>query len=333
MTHPRITLITPSLNQGAFLEQTICSVLDQKYPNLEYMVIDGGSNDQSPGIIKKYADQLSWWTSEKDHGQPHAINKGLKRATGEIVGWINSDDYLEMGSLFRVAENFHLQGVNCVIGKISYFNRQGALWKSENVVRQPEEKTLGSGVVPQPAMYFARSCYEKIGLLNEQLHFCFDSEWYMRYLMHYGTGSIREIPDLLVHFRFHEDSKTISNGLRFREERNSICYSIAKQTGQDELAGLLLKLYRPDPEYIFSMPEIKKGLSVEKAMNYLVLLLADEYYAAGDRKNATLCFKSVKEYLLEPADKKYYRKLSFRNSWIPRWILKGFRKNFAFFNL
>jgi glycosyltransferase involved in cell wall biosynthesis len=328
MTHPKITLITPSFNQGKFLEQTISSVLDQKYPDLEYIIMDGGSADQSIEIIKKYASGISFWASEKDNGQAHAINKGLRMATGDVVSWINSDDYLEKNSLFTIAENFKKKEVNCVIGKIAYFNSGGELWRSENVVKKPDEKTLGSGVVPQPAMYFSKACYDKIGLLNESLHFCFDSEWYMRYLIHYGTGQILEIPDLLVHFRFHQDSKTMNNSIQFQEERCSICYSIAQQTGNIDLINLLPSLNKIDTSYHFEIPEKKTGLSIEKAMNYLVLLLGNEYYAQNEKQKAARCFEVVKESLLEKEDLILFKKLKFRNSYVPLPLIKFLRKTF-----
>src|SRR5947208_15331906 len=101
---PRITSVTPSINQGQFIEETICSVLDQNYPNLEYIVVDGGSTDQTIEIIRKYERQLSYWVSEKDRGQVHAINKGLARATGEIFGFLNSDDLYVVGTFAVVGE-------------------------------------------------------------------------------------------------------------------------------------------------------------------------------------------------------------------------------------
>src|ERR1051326_2842776 len=106
MTLPRITVITPSFNQAEFLAQTITSVLGQKYPNIEYMVIDGGSTDGSVDIIRRYEKDLAYWVSEKDRGQTHAINKGLRRATGEIIAYLNSDDYYLPSAFDRVAAHF-----------------------------------------------------------------------------------------------------------------------------------------------------------------------------------------------------------------------------------
>src|SRR5207249_7181500 len=104
--HPRVTIVTPSYNQGQFLERTIVSVLDQHYPNLEYIVMDGGSTDNSIEIIKRYSKYLAHWVSERDGGQPEAINRGFKLSSGEILGWLNSDDRLEPEALKIVAENF-----------------------------------------------------------------------------------------------------------------------------------------------------------------------------------------------------------------------------------
>jgi len=103
---PKISIVTPSFNQGTYLEKTIRSVLLQGYPNLEYIIIDGGSTDQSVEIIKKYESWVDFWVSEEDRGQSHAINKGLEKATGELLGWLNSDDYFLPDALFKLARSY-----------------------------------------------------------------------------------------------------------------------------------------------------------------------------------------------------------------------------------
>jgi glycosyltransferase involved in cell wall biosynthesis len=326
LVYPKITIITPSYNQGRYLEETMLSVLNQSYPALEYMVIDGGSNDRSPEIIKKYADKLAWWTSEKDNGQAHAINKGLQRATGDIVCWINSDDVMQAGALLTVAENFQDDKVNCVIGRIQYFDEKGPLRKSGNVVKSPPEKTLGSGVVPQPAMYFRKSCYDKIGLLDEKLYLSFDAVWYMQYLVHYGTGRIREIPQTLVNFRFHSGSKTMNNSSGYNKERSSICYSIASQMHLKPLMDLLLQTNEPDISYYFKIPSNPLGIDIKKAMNYFVLRLAVEYYAQALHEKAARCFAVINPGMLDADSLAEYRKIKFRNNYLPAGLIKMLRK-------
>lgn len=124
--YPKISIVTPSYNQGSYLEETILSVLNQKYPNLEYIIIDGGSTDSSVEIIKKYASYLSYWVSEKDSGQSEALNKGFNRASGEIIAWLNSDDLYCENTLHIIAEKFmeHPE-VGIVYGDVINFMANG----------------------------------------------------------------------------------------------------------------------------------------------------------------------------------------------------------------
>src|SRR4051812_42913167 len=120
---PKISIVTPSFNQGQYIEQTILSIINQGYPNLEYIIIDGGSTDNTFDIIKKYEKHITYWVSEADDGQSNALNKGLAKCTGDIFNWINSDDYLEQGTLFLIADIFNQDPATSLIcGFGSIFN-------------------------------------------------------------------------------------------------------------------------------------------------------------------------------------------------------------------
>jgi glycosyltransferase involved in cell wall biosynthesis len=180
---PRITVVTPSYNQGPFLEETIRSVLLQGYPNLEYMIIDGGSTDQTIEIIHKYEAWLAYWVSEKDRGQSHAINKGWKRATGDILAWLNSDDFLLPAVLEQVAL---LYGVNKSAGfyhgQAQEVNKSGAVLKPAMGEEFDWMSSLETSVniVCQPSTFVNRRALEAVGYVDEELQFSMDWDLWMR---------------------------------------------------------------------------------------------------------------------------------------------------------
>jgi glycosyltransferase involved in cell wall biosynthesis len=231
--YPKISIVTPSFNQGQFIEETILSVLNQNYPNFEYIIIDGGSTDNSVDIIKKYADKLTYWISEKDQGQGHAINKGLTHCTGEIFNWLNSDDYLEPGALHKIAEAFSDEQVQMVAGKVRIFSTS-----EEEII--PNQKVSAKGLMcwepgvkfVQPGVWMRREFVEKCGGIDEQFHYAFDWDLYIRYLYYFPI--VKEHNELLVHFRLHEQSKTQSlSHLFLIEERKIIekIYELAEFKG------------------------------------------------------------------------------------------------------
>jgi glycosyltransferase involved in cell wall biosynthesis len=204
---PKISIVTPSYNQGVYLEETIRSVLDQNYQNLEYIVIDGGSTDGSVEVIKKYSSQLAYWVSEKDKGQTDALNKGFHRATGEIVGWLNSDDTYIAGTLRAVAEAFKADtDVDFVFGN------KFAVDENQNVIREDRHTKfsfaswilLGS-TLSQCASFWKRNLFEKYGYLDDSLQFSMDYEFFCRIGRQIKTKHIRKP---LANFRWHPTSKS-----------------------------------------------------------------------------------------------------------------------------
>ena len=214
--HPKISIITPSFNQGDFIEQTILSVLSQDYPNLEYLVMDGGSSDTTLNVLEKYSGKVMWM-SEPDQGQTHAINKGLRRATGSIVGYLNADDLLLPGMLKKVMDVFINQPQTWwVTGKCRIVDEEN------NEIRRPitvyKNTLLGlhtfslllmTNYISQPATFWRREALESAGYLDENLRYVMDYEYWLRLYSKYPPVFI---PEYLAAFKIHRSSKTTSTG-------------------------------------------------------------------------------------------------------------------------
>jgi glycosyltransferase involved in cell wall biosynthesis len=204
---PRISIVTPSYNQGQFIEETIRSVLLQNYPNLEYIIMDGGSTDNSVEIIKKYGKYLSYWTSEKDNGQADAIAKGFAQTTGYVIGWVNSDDYLLPCALQNVGRFFaeHSE-VNFIVGSGIVVDTKGRLIRKYFSFPQSFESLLvGGQFFMQVSSFWRREAYEEVGGLDTSLRFAFDYELFLRLARRFP---LRGINALLSAFRIHEQSKS-----------------------------------------------------------------------------------------------------------------------------
>lgn len=218
---PKISVITPSFNQGAFLEQTILSVLNQGYESLEYIIIDGGSTDESVDIIRRYAHRLSYCVSEKDRGQSHALNKGLARVTGDIVAYINSDDLYLPGAFAAAVAHFQ-KNPNCewLCGDTIFFGdaeAQTAFVRAE-IPKSAAHCLSWSYKAPQPGMFWKRR------LLNagfqEQWRYCFDHELYVRLLL--SGHACAHLPVPVAAYRLHAASKTVAEGDLFDREFDEI---------------------------------------------------------------------------------------------------------------
>ena len=204
---PRISIITPSYNQAPYVEQTIESVLSQGYPNLEYFIIDGGSTDGSAEIIRRYEKHLTYWVSEHDNGQTHAINKGLRRVTGDILAYLNSDDYYFPGALQAVAEQFRSQPqCDLVHGRCRIVDQSGT-----NIGEQFGDIETYCEILDlwgvwwqrrqfvQPEVFWTRRVTEKIGPLRDDLHYVMDFNYWMRILK--AGGKVTRLDREIASFR------------------------------------------------------------------------------------------------------------------------------------
>ena len=210
---PRISIITPSFNQGQFLEETIRSILLQNYPNLEYIIIDGKSTDDSPEIIRKYDPWITYWVSEQDRSQSHAINKGLDRCTGDLGNWICSDDLLCKNALNQFVSNFYSGNLFCYIGKCLLIDKTGKqIRATTSQIANFEELTdianhwRKNDSIAQQSVLYPINTVKKIGGLIENNHFTMDYFLWGELLL--NNVAIKNIPLQIGIYRWYEGQKT-----------------------------------------------------------------------------------------------------------------------------
>ena len=226
---PIISIVTPSYNQGSYLEETILSVLEQGYPALEFFIIDGGSTDGSVEIIKKYAHRLTYWESKPDRGQSHGINKGFRMASGEIVAWLNSDDLLAPGALKVVAQAWQQNpGVGLITGQTEIIDQAG---KPTGNIFGSEPNVINSllsseNPVSQPSTFFSTSALKEVGFLDETLHMSMDWDLWLRIGARFPMLFITKI---LSKSRTWEMTKTRTQLVRSGPEHIRIVKNFFKQ--------------------------------------------------------------------------------------------------------
>jgi len=221
MEYPKITVVTPSYNQGKYLEETILSVVGQHYPNLEYIVMDGGSTDQSVEIIKKYEKHLTHWVSEKDGGQSAAINKGFGMATGDILCWLNSDDMYLPGTLAYVASKLDPDQPEMIFGNCVHIDQEKGIAFGTDVRKYHGRlNLLLADYIVQPSAFWTRTAMHQTGPLDQSLDFGFDWEWFLRA----RKAGVKFVPEdkYLSVYRIHGEHKTAVGGERRLLELASI---------------------------------------------------------------------------------------------------------------
>jgi len=236
MMPPRLTVITPSLNQAKYLERTLRSVLDQDYPDLEYVVMDGGSTDGSVDILRRYDDRLAYWVSEADNGQSWAINRAIERSTGDVISYINSDDYYLPGAFEAALPLFENPAVRWVAGACETREEDGAL-EALVIPTLPTGSRprwlRSSWYVPQASSFWRRDVFDEFGLLRDDLDFVFDTEFGLRIAL----GGVRPfIVERPIAVRYlHPEAKSAERS-RFDREYRKVARHLRRRLTWSERA-------------------------------------------------------------------------------------------------
>ena len=252
--YPKISIVTPSYNQAQYLERTILSVLNQNYPNLEYIIIDGGSTDGSVDIIKKYEKYLSYWVSEKDEGQSHAINKGFERATGDFVAWLNSDDTYPPDSLKNVSQHYLNHKIcDVIIGSSNSIDKYDNILEVIYVFRYDIIDNIFIRSYPQPSTFWRRELLKRIGYLNTNYHLYLDYDIILRSAL--AGAKICVIDEILSNNRYYADIKSVKLIRTRKDERSEIRKRL---TGFDD-STFFFKVIRRLAKIRMKLDLIKRG--------------------------------------------------------------------------
>lgn len=268
--YPKISIVTPVFNRVHFVENTILSVIEQNYPNLEYIIIDGGSTDGTVEIIKKYENYLAYWISEPDEGMYHALEKGLRRCNGEIMAWINSDDKYHAGAFFNVAKIFNdLPEVEWITGTPSLYNKEGLCVKVYEPIKWSTEKIYTGEFrwIQQESVFWRSSLYQKCGYcINVQHKYAADFELWVRF---FKNARLYTVNTVLGGFRFHNNQLSIQNQVQYEAE-------VAQILNVNQYHGNLIFL-RARMIVFFLIRQFKK-LKLTRLISVVLRLVLDRFY-------------------------------------------------------
>lgn len=264
---PLVTIITPSFNQARFLEDTLLSVINQDYANIEYLVVDGASTDGSQEIIRKHEKHISWWISEKDQGQADAINKGFKRAKGEFIAWLNSDDMYAQGAVRKaVAALMRDEKLAMVFSNVFSIDAENEVFNTMRYRDYMLADLMAFNIIGQPGVFMRRSVLEKAGMLDLDYHYLLDHQLWIRIA---EIAPIQHIDDYFAAARFHQQAKNVAMTAEFGREAFKIVKWIRNKPGLDKVfqqnyRRIMSGAYRLSARYL-----LDGGSSAEASGHYL----------------------------------------------------------------
>lgn len=300
----KISIITPSFNQVQYIEDTILSIINQSYKNIEYIIIDGGSTDGSADVIKKYETHLSYWVSEKDRGQSHAINKGLERATGDIICWLNSDDLFADEALKKVVDFFAAnKDIHCVQAGVLNFSSKTSMAIQATPVSEID--MIKRVPFHQPGMFWKREVMEKIGYIDERFFYCMDYDLWMRIFFNFKIGYIS---DILAKFRIHELSKTNNNPIKMYAEYRRVVSRLFNSISIEAVTRLSALGIYDNPDNIKYTVSNKVDTDLSFLTDVYIRECAIQEYTKGNIYKANMLFQASRNSFSSVETLRYFIK-------------------------
>ncbi len=300
---PLVSVVTPSYNQAAFIEQTLRSVLEQDYPAIEYLVADGGSTDGSVEIIRRYAKRLTWWVSEKDHGQAEAINKGFAHATGKYIAWVNSDDYYLPGAIQTAVNVLEANpDLGMVFGDVQVVDKDGRILNNLHYGNWGLNELMTFHIIGQPSVFIRREVLEKAGYLDLTYHFMLDHQLWLRIGL---LAGMKYIPHMMAGAHYHEGCKNLQQAAEFGKEAYRIAAWMKNAPEFKERMELLAPYVLAGAErinafYLLDAKEYSRSFrSYWRGLLLAPTLILPEWYRMAFALFAPLGLENLREKRLE----------------------------------
>ncbi len=317
---PRISIVTPSYHQGEFIEETIRSIVLQNYPNLEFIIMDGGSTDETVAIMERYDPWITHWVSEQDEGQTHAINKGFHIVTGEYTTWINSDDLFLSGAFYEVATQFTNE-VDFLYGQCLFLKKDGSIAKGDGPLENLRVLHASDFPYPsQPSCFYRPRLFRELGYLDQQFHFSMDFDLFIRIGL---NKEFKRIPERLTKFRWHEASKTSNLQHLHNSNRHTVLSQVINTFKANlpdfNFEGLLSSDQRYASSKDFSQEE--KRMIVANALKTMTLIA----YTNGELSQVKRMGQMIRELSPEIFAQTYVSNLFRRSRFLNEGMLKTLR--------